>query len=101
MEKQKFSGTIKMLLEKPGLFGINKIEDIYYFILGYDMCITSNDLEENDYSYFKDNFRDFVNKDFDSDQNHDWAKLIRLYSGSDTHSIQLFTSLFNKFIELQ
>lgn len=83
-------------------YGVSDVTDIYLIIFGFINGVTKSEL--NSVFQFTSNFRDFVNKefagDFSSSTDHDWPRLIRFYSGSDKHSIELFELLFERFINL-
>jgi hypothetical protein len=82
------------ILSKPGMFGINRVEDINLMILGYSFASVDNELSE-----MMIEFTDFVNNNFEFTESFGWVKLIRLYSGSDSHSIQLFAEIFKRFLK--
>lgn len=93
---------IKNILDKPGLYQVNKVEDLYFILLGYELKMHENkreSIEKEKYSNFKTNFRKFVNKKCDSKKDHDTVSLIRLYSGgSDKHSLELFKQWFLEYL---
>ena len=95
-----FIELIESITNRPSMFAVNKVEDIGLVIMGYEYASNKN---ENNVllSECMIGFRDFINKKFESQNNFDWVKLIRLYSGSDLHSIQLFSQLFKEYIQDQ
>lgn len=90
-----FLSFVFLILKRPGMFCVNKVEDLNYMITGYTFGNSNQEVAE-----LLSHFRIFVNNDMDSISNHDWVKLIRLYSGSDSHSLKLFQDMFERFLEL-
>lgn len=91
--KKHFSGLIDSIINRPAMYGVNKVEDIQLIIFGYTACASQSPNDLNDFG----EFRSFVNKHFDSMGDHDWARLIRFYSASDKHSIELFSELYHRY----
>lgn len=86
---------LKQVLEKPGMYRIQRVEDIELFIRA-EITFNRNKAVEEWYGRFSE----FTIKQVDHKlKNFDWCKVIRLYSGSDLHSIQLFKDLFFDFID--
>ena len=92
--------TIGHLLKRPAMYGLNKVEDIKLLFLGVRLFCFNNSLLSNE---FETGFNVFVNAFFTKEHNfkepHDWSKLIRLYSGSDKHSLELFGRFFYEYLE--
>lgn len=87
--------TLMQMLEKPGMYRIQRVEDIDIFIRA-EIIFNRNKIVED----WCSKFSRFVVKRVDKNlKNFDWCKVIRLYSGSDSHSIELFKQLFLEFIE--
>ena len=84
---------IKVITERPAMYGVNRIEDLYLIIRGFLYAHTKTDLEDLMY-----NFRIFVNEKWDCKEDAEWCRLIRFYSGSDQHSLELFKSLWEEFV---
>lgn len=84
---------IKLLATKSGMFTINRIEDLYLMLNGY--LIASNNRSYDDFIL---SFNDFVLKKYKIEEDVHWCRLIRFYSGSDSHSLELFRSLFDEFL---
>ena len=94
---EKIIELLSSICEKPGMYAINKVEDIQFVVFGLTFCESSTDsLSANELNI---KFRDFVNKSFDIPGDHDWARLIRFHSAGDSHSIKLFSTLFSRFLE--
>lgn len=94
----KFIEFLKGLIKRPGMFFINKVEDYNLIITGY----LYGAIEENSQlvAEFVGKFNQFVNKELGTGKEQfEWFKLIRLYSGSDAHSIVFFSELFERFLE--
>lgn len=90
-----FLNKVRIVLERRAMYGVQKVEDIN-LIFFYEIFFNQNQ-EIEDWSR---RFSFFVAKDIDNKlENFDWCKIIRLYSGSDAHSLELFQELSSKFIE--
>lgn len=93
--KVDFLKAISILIDKPGLYGINSVRDINSFITA-EVFFNRNAIVEE----LSGEFSRFVIARTESHlQDFHWCKIISLYSGSDTHSIQLFKNLFYEFVE--
>lgn len=90
----QFLSFIKQINNRPGMYGVNQVKDIALIIFGYRY---SNNDEANGIDEFLTGFRAFVNVEFGTKEDFDWPKLIYLYSGSDSHSLQLFDKLFKSY----
>lgn len=91
---EKFFSLINGVINRPAMYGVNNIEDLGLVIFGYNAAFEENELDELLF-----NFRTFINKEFDSNGDHDWIRLIRFYSGGDRHSLELFKDKFNSFLK--
>ena len=84
------------------MYGVSNVEGINLFILGYTCGCRGNDCEI--INSFSLEFRSFVNAehadDFVAQTDFDWPRLVRLYSGGDMHSIELFGRWFDAFVTL-
>ncbi len=86
-----------MIVNRPGMFGIQKVEDIRILFTA-EIHINQNE-SVGDWSQ---RFSRFVVEDCNPELlNFDWSKIIRLYSASDAHSIDLFKILVSRFSEGQ
>lgn len=97
MNDELLSNFVEFLLfvvDKPGVYGINKVEDIHFMCAGYQKALNGGD-KVNDFLF---EFRKFINEHFESNDDHDWVRLIRFYSASDRHSIELFGRLLNEYL---
>lgn len=77
------------IIERPAMYCVNNVEDLWLIIFGYTMGI-----QDNESNNFMSEFRVFVNKYFKSKDDVDWSRLIRFHSSSDKHSIELFSEIF-------
>jgi hypothetical protein len=91
---EKFLEVLNHRLERPGMYGVNRVEDLYHFIWGYATGANSQEVWD-----LMSDFRVSLNKDWKTTkENHDWPRLIKLYSGSDLHSVELFKQKLNEFL---
>jgi hypothetical protein len=95
--KDRYIDFIKKVTAWPGMYQINKVEDIWLVSLGYQQALQES--ENVEVGNFLVAFRAYVNEHFNSKENHGWERLIRLYSGSDSHSIELFVQLFSQYVD--
>lgn len=102
MKQELLDKLFKLILsitERPAMYQVSKVEDIYLVIFGYLTGCQSDSLND-----FHENFRAFVNKhfaeDFTSKSDYDWPRLIRFYSAGDKHSVELFGQLFNEYVKV-
>ena len=83
-----------MVLSKPGMFRIQSVEDIYILLFAETFFNDNDDVIE-----WITQLNDFIVREVDPNmRGFDWCKIIRLYSGSDSHSLELFTNLYKRFI---
>lgn len=92
----KFIEVIRSILKRPGMYQVNKVEDLYYIILGYSISETGNLIND---ILFK--FRQHVNIEFESNNDIDWCRLVRFNSSNDSHSLKLFEQIFEDFVSRQ
>jgi hypothetical protein len=86
--------TFGIILERPSMFLLNKVEDYYLFFLGY----TFLDKKEL-YTFIDKEFSKFVGKELSmNSEESKWFKMIRYYSSTDLNSVDLFSKLFISFI---
>lgn len=95
INEKEFIKAMDILIDKPGMYGINSIENIYNFVTA-EIYFNRNIAVED----WSGRFNLFVMEKLNNRlTNFHWYKLIRLYSGSDSHSIQLFKDLFLEFTQ--
>jgi hypothetical protein len=95
-----FIFSIENIIKRPGIFMINRVEDIENVFLGYDLAV-SGCCEDKSAIIFMSEFKAFVNKEFESEQETNWARLIRFSSAGDLHSLELFSKLFHQFVAMR
>ncbi|OGU76121.1 MAG: hypothetical protein A2W11_01835 [Ignavibacteria bacterium RBG_16_35_7] len=95
--KQDFISFISLLSSKHGMFMINNVEELSIAFIGYSFAL--NEEERKAFDLFMGDFTVYINSDFKSKEKFSWQKLIRLYSGSDKHSLELFETLFTKYLQ--
>ena len=93
--KEKLNELITAITKRPAMYGVNKVEDIELIILGYTACSA---VAQDNVSDFNTAFRNYVNTHFEMTGDYAWPRLIRFHSGSDSHSIELFSKLFFKYL---
>lgn len=97
MSSNKFQDYIEFIvsiLKRPGMYCVSNVEDIYLISFGY-----LSGLKDDYTAEFMSDFREYVNKDFEMDENYDWVRVIRFHSGGDKNSIELFSKLFFNFLK--
>jgi len=90
----EFIDFVAAMTKRPGMFGINNVEDLNLVVLGYTVATKDNTVEE-----LLGAFTEFINRDFDTNNSYHWALVLRLNSAtSDHHSLKLFGDIFSKFL---
>ena len=75
------------------MYNVQKVEDINIIFTSEIIIHQNENVEE-----WSNKFRQFVIADVDERlSDFHWSNIIRLYSGSDSHSIELFKQLCEKF----
>lgn len=92
---QDFLLFLTSLMNRPGMYLVNNVEELSLVILGY-----LAGRKDTDCINLMSKFRDFVNKEskIDKKNDRDWPRIVRFYSASDSHSLVLFRTLFDKFV---
>lgn len=90
----EFIEKIKMVLDKPGMFRVESVDDISLFVT-WEIHMRGNK-EVSD--FFAEFTRYIENEQFKSLHDFGWNKIIRLYSGSNSHSLILFGQYLNDFL---
>lgn len=96
-EVDHFVELVQHIVNKPGMFLVNNIEDLGLIISGYLMGVSHMKGGEALIDYLS-GFRAFVNRHFESTFDYDWERLIRFHSSGDTGSLILFKQLFQEYI---
>lgn len=95
--EKDFLDKLNIILDRPGMFGIQKVEDVDIVFFSEIFLNSNKSIEE-----WSSKFREFVIKEVDNNlKNFGWSKVIRLYSGSDAHSLELFKDLYTRFTEMK
>ncbi len=100
MKPEHFIKLIREINKRPGMYAVNRVEDINLIIFGYSYAPFDSE-EKQSLSQLLADFRAFVNNHYERKDNYDWVKLIRFYSGSDSHTRETFADLFSKFVKSQ
>jgi hypothetical protein len=97
---EKIYITLRQLIKMPGVFGVNKVEDLKFLFLGSWLFSPDKSSLCGEFEIkFNVFVNDFFRKEHKFRESFDWAKLIRLYSGSDKHSIELLGKIFDEYLE--
>jgi hypothetical protein len=99
MEVEKFNKFILVATRMPGLFLINKIEDIFFVCIGYINALQDTDEFDVIFKHINIEYRAFMNKRIKVGYDCDWHRLIRLMSSSDKHSLEIFESSYTAFLK--
>lgn len=83
--------------KRPALYGIQRAEDIFLFCSGYTMALDAAGITDEDMEHFSSGFMPFVIEDFNAPSHCNWCMAIRLYSASDSASVELFFEELAKF----
>lgn len=98
-EIEKFNTFILGATRKPGLFLINKIEDIFFICTGYINALQYSDGFDAVFKHINIEYRAFMNKRVKVGFDCDWHRLIRLMSSSDKNSLEFFESSYTAFLK--
>ncbi len=74
------------VLERPAMYGIERVEDFKLFLLGYERALGES-IDEK-FVDFWGGFSDFLLEESMPKGTH-WSRIIRFYSGGDHHSLEL------------
>ncbi len=100
-KEDKLYSFILSILSKPALFNIERIEDIFLVLIGYNQgLIDSQNILIGKDKEFWEGFNSFVNTKMAPHEKikSNWPRLIRFYSSNNQHSIELFEKLFKEFM---
>jgi hypothetical protein len=96
--KETWYDLLTKIQKRPMLYGIQKVEDIYSFWLGYSIALSDRGIIDGDLLDFDNNYTKFVMQDYASTPPHcNWCTAIRLYSSSDVASVELFFEELAKY----
>lgn len=91
-----FISFINSILERPGMFLVNNVENLALVILGYK--VACKDTYVGVLNNFMDDFKKYVNERSDFKEEVDWVRLIRFYGVGDKNTLDLFKRNFNDFL---
>jgi hypothetical protein len=83
--------------KRPAMFGIQRVEDILLFSSGYATALDAAAVTDEDKEYFSNGFMRFVLADYNAPAHCNWCMAIRLYSASDSASVELCFEELAKF----
>ena len=93
----KWYSLLAKIQKRPALYNIQKVEDILLFQMGYTTLMTNRGVSDADMDDFVGHFSDFVIKDYSAPGHCNWATAIRLFSSSDSGSVELFFEELAKY----
>ncbi len=98
--KESFIQLIEQLLKRPAIYNINRVEDLEHIFFGYQHALFNNEKDSGEeLKNILADFRKKINEHFNSKIDSSWVRLIRFNSGTDKHSIELFSQLFEMYLK--
>lgn len=97
-DNANFLTFINAICERPGMYQISKVEDIGLLIFGYKSGLLSCSDQYETVSNLISQFNEFINKEFTTNEEIDWVRLIRFHGNGDKNSLDLFKEKFKRFI---
>lgn len=95
MTLKRFIREIEIILEKPGMYRVETVNDINLFVI-WEIHMRRN----KKISDFFGGFDEFVKKSNDkSFKGFGWSKIIMLQSGSNMHSLILFKQYLDNYLD--
>lgn len=83
--------------QRPGMFGIQEVNDILNFICGYQSALMEHNIIDNDELDFRD-FQKYVIEYYRNNASHpNWAMLIAFYVGNKNATITKFFELLTNY----
>lgn len=87
---------LKEMRDRPGMYlGEKSLTRLASYINGY---LDGQTKIGETYSINFSDFNEYVKQYFDVTSNHDWLKVIKFYSSNDTHAVDIFYELLDKFL---
>jgi hypothetical protein len=83
--------------KRLGLYGIQKVEDIFHYYMGYSFALLDRNISDEDLINFDANFTKFIISDYNAPSHCNWCTAIRLYSSSDSESVAIFFEELAKY----
>jgi hypothetical protein len=96
-QPSKWYKLLGEIQKRPALYGIQKVEDIFLFYMGYSMSLSARGVTDEDLDDFSANFTKFVVEDYEAPAHCNWSTAIRLYSSSDNAGVELFFEELAKY----
>ncbi len=93
----KWYKLLENIQKRPGMYGIQKVEDILLFYSGYTISLSNRGIIDEDLEDFCENFTNFVINDYTAPSHCNFCTAIRLYSTSDNASLELFFEELAKY----
>ncbi|KYP16246.1 hypothetical protein [Flavihumibacter sp. CACIAM 22H1] len=93
-----FLKFVKAVISRPGMFLVNNVEDLTLIIFGYKTGISYH---MEDYVFIDEmmnEFKKYINIHFKTNEDIEWARLIRFHCVSDAATLDFFNFKFNEFI---
>ncbi|MDX2361786.1 MAG: hypothetical protein QNK23_13335 [Crocinitomicaceae bacterium] len=80
------------ILNRPGMFLVNNVEDFQLVLFGYCAATDTN------VGTYMEGFEKMLNqKYFSNSTDFNWVKIIRLHSSTDLHTLELLKDEFTKW----
>jgi len=95
---EKFYDLLQKIKETPGLYlGEASIVLLEAFIVGYSFCEHNNNITVKD-DWFA-GFNEYIAKKYKINTTHNWARIIRFHSGSDSEAFYEFYKEFYEYLK--
>jgi hypothetical protein len=88
---------LELIRKRPFMYGVQRVEDIFLLSAGYAEALEKANTIDEDFEHFHAGFMNFVVRDFNAPSHCNWSTAIRLYSGSDMASVDLFFEELAKY----
>jgi hypothetical protein len=88
---------LELIRKRPFMYGVQRVEDIFLMSAGYAEALEKANATDEDFEHFHAGFMDFVVRDLNTPSHCNWSMAIRLYSGSDSASLDLFFEELAKY----
>ncbi|WP_188953552.1 hypothetical protein [Filimonas zeae] len=95
---ERFINFIQAVVERPGMFFVNNVEDFSLVILGYRAACSNHSQSYEAVNDFFNNFKGFINKHYGMSEDLDWARLIRFHCVNDFTTLEFLKRKLNEFI---
>jgi hypothetical protein len=88
---------LEFIRKRPFMYHVQRVEDIFLLCYGYGEALDRADTTDEDLEHFFSGFMDFVIADYNVPTHCNWCTAIRLYSTSDSSSVDLFFEELAKY----